>query len=170
MREVMRVGTLFETWSCRHIAFEELDDVWPYLIADQFGTAWLAVADIYSLADFNDDYCLRVAWELCLPIKPMSGTSLPVDVRAKNPNPISPFIELRIQTTKRSMDGRRTAYNALSGEEVVAPVYSLCGQLISGEVEHITDRISYKEIVALAQKLIPGTRFPSAPILRRRRS
>ena len=37
MREVMRIATLFETWSCSHVRFEELNDVWPYLLEDRFG-------------------------------------------------------------------------------------------------------------------------------------
>ena len=32
MREVMRVGKCFEDWACRHVAFEELADVWPYFL------------------------------------------------------------------------------------------------------------------------------------------
>ncbi len=173
MREVMRVGTLFETWSCRHIAFEESDEVWPYFIADHFGAAWLSVADAYSLADFNNDDCLRVAWELCLPIRPVAGIILPVEVRAKNPNPHSPFVELRIQTTKTSVNGRDiqpfTACDELFNEESASPAYSLYGQLISGECEHIAERTSYKEIVTLAQKLIPEIHFPGTPTSRRKR-
>src|SRR5690349_17576899 len=32
MRQVMRVATLFETWACAHVAFEEMSDVWPYVL------------------------------------------------------------------------------------------------------------------------------------------
>lgn len=174
MREVMRVGSLFETWSCRHIDFEELDEVWPYFIADHFGTAWLSVADAYSLANFNDDDCVRVAWGLCLPIKSAPELVLPVDVRAQNPNPLSPFTELRIQTTRASTDGKDTeaftASDELFDEEFTSTSYSLYGHLSSGGCEHIADRGRYEELTSLAQKLIPGIHFPNTPISRRKRS
>lgn len=173
MREVMRAGMLFEAWACRHIAFEESDEVWPYFIADHFGAAWLSVADAYSLADFNDDDCLRVAWELCLPIRPVAGIVLPVDLRAKNPNPLSPFIALRIQTTKTSANGKViqpfTACDELFDEEPASLAYSLYGQLMSEECEHIAERTSYEELVTLAEKLVPGIQFPGTPTSRRKR-
>jgi hypothetical protein len=171
MREVLRVGTLFETWSCSHILFEELDEVWPYFIADNFGAAWLAISDAYSLASFNEDDCLRVAWELCLPIKRSHKVVLPLDVRAKHPNPLSPFTELRIQTTRTSAnDGATEAFTAsddLFDEEFTSTRYSLYGQLSSGECEHIADRKFYEQLTALAQKLIPGIHFPHNPVSRR---
>ncbi len=37
MREVMRVANHFETWSCEHIDFAQLEDVWPYMLQDRFG-------------------------------------------------------------------------------------------------------------------------------------
>lgn len=173
MREVMRVSTLFETWSCRHIAFEETSEVWPYFIADRFGAAWLSVADAYSLGDFNKDDCLRVAWEMCLPIRQVAGIVLPVDVRATNPNPLSPFFELRIQTTRAPVDGGDvqpfTACDELFDEEFVSPAYSLYGHLVSGESEHIAERPTYEDLVTLTRKLIPEINFPSAPTSRRER-
>ena len=42
MREVMRVGNLFEDWACGHVAFEEHSEVWPYFLEDKFGAACLA--------------------------------------------------------------------------------------------------------------------------------
>ena len=32
MREMMRVANLFEAWACAHVVFDELNDVWPYLM------------------------------------------------------------------------------------------------------------------------------------------
>jgi len=43
MREVMRVASQFETWACLHIDFDELNDMWPYLLEDRFGENCLAV-------------------------------------------------------------------------------------------------------------------------------
>lgn len=37
MRQMMHVATLFEDWSCAHVVFRELDDVWPYLMEDRGG-------------------------------------------------------------------------------------------------------------------------------------
>jgi len=33
MREAMRVANLFEAWACLHIEFNDLEDVWPYVLA-----------------------------------------------------------------------------------------------------------------------------------------
>ena len=33
MREVMRIAECFEACACEHIAFDALNDVWPYLLA-----------------------------------------------------------------------------------------------------------------------------------------
>ena len=32
MREVMRIANQFEEWACQHVEFNELTDVWPYLL------------------------------------------------------------------------------------------------------------------------------------------
>ena len=55
MRQLMRVAHQFEVWSCAHVAFEHLQDVWPYLLEDRFGEACLAVIRASALAEFNDD-------------------------------------------------------------------------------------------------------------------
>src|SRR4051812_1127848 len=60
MRELMRVGTEFETWACRHLNFNELNDVWPYLLEDKFGTTCLSLMRVDALTDFNEQDCLRV--------------------------------------------------------------------------------------------------------------
>lgn len=69
MREVMRVGTIFEDWACRHVDFAELGDVWPYLLEDRFGKECLAVAGAGELATFHENDCLRMALRLGLPIR-----------------------------------------------------------------------------------------------------
>jgi hypothetical protein len=76
LRQMMRVGNLFEEWACEHIAFEELEDVWPYLLEDRFGAACLEVMDAGSFGMFDRDDCLRVAYGLRLPIR--------VDVRCRD--------------------------------------------------------------------------------------
>ena len=39
MRVLMRVGTKFEQWACSRIAFAALEDVWPCVLEEEFGTA-----------------------------------------------------------------------------------------------------------------------------------
>ncbi len=36
MREIMRIANRFEAWACSHLVFDELNDVWPYLLEDKF--------------------------------------------------------------------------------------------------------------------------------------
>ena len=67
MREVMRIAELFEQWACEHVAFEELTDVWPYLLQDRFGEECLSVLVVESLAEFDERDCRRVAMRLRLP-------------------------------------------------------------------------------------------------------
>ena len=43
MRVVMRVGTKFEQWACSRIAFAALEDVWPCVLEEEFGTACIAL-------------------------------------------------------------------------------------------------------------------------------
>lgn len=57
----MPVPEMFEDWACRNVAFQELDDVWPYLLEDRFGAACLEIMSAESLAGFDADDCLRVA-------------------------------------------------------------------------------------------------------------
>lgn len=69
-RELVRVASLFEDWACKHLAFEHLEENWPYFLEDHFGRAFLGVMDAASLATFQGDDCLRVAMRLSLPISP----------------------------------------------------------------------------------------------------
>src|SRR5688572_1120509 len=64
MREVMRIGTCFETWVCEHINFDETREVWPYMLGDRFGETCLDLFHATDLADFGADDCLRVALKL----------------------------------------------------------------------------------------------------------
>jgi hypothetical protein len=66
MREVMRIGQLFESWACNHVDFDQLTDVWPYLLRDRFGKECLSVLRPENLADFDQHDCRRVAARLRL--------------------------------------------------------------------------------------------------------
>ena len=69
MREVMRVATAFETWSCNHVEFDEISDVRPYLLQNRFGHECLSVLLPEALAEFDDLVCSRVAARLMLPMR-----------------------------------------------------------------------------------------------------
>jgi hypothetical protein len=72
MREVMRIASLFESWACQNVDFNQLTDVWPYLLEDRFGTECLSVLLAENLRDFNDHDCRRVAARLRLTYRPVS--------------------------------------------------------------------------------------------------
>lgn len=44
MRICMTVAVEFEQWACEHVQFDQLDEVWPYLLDDKFGEAAIEVA------------------------------------------------------------------------------------------------------------------------------
>ena len=169
MREVMRVGKCFEDWACRHVAFEELADVWPYFLEDKFGAACLAVMSPGGLAQFDDSDCLRVALHLRLPIRPHASLRLPVDVTAQNPAADAAFRMFRIQTARDAVEGGFTepftADDDPSDEEMGEPYFSLYGVGADGLLEHIADRRTYSEAVTLAGKIAPGIEFPTVPVV-----
>lgn len=66
MREVMRIATLFESWACTHVNFDELTDVWPYLLEDRFGQECLSIFLPDGLSEFDEHDCRRVAARLRL--------------------------------------------------------------------------------------------------------
>ncbi len=168
MREVMRVASLFETWACEHVAFNELNDVWPYFLEDNFGDACMKALLPGALAEFDDADCLRVGIGLRLPIALDDKLPLPIDMRVPNPVPGSMFRELRIQTMRHSLDGDDvvpfTADDDPFDEEFAPPYFSLYGTNNDGRLEHIADRRTYPEILDLARKLAPGVAFSTKPI------
>lgn len=170
MREVMRVGDEFENWACRHVAFHELDDVWPYLLEERFGEACLEVMDADSLAGFGADDCFRIAFKLRLPMRADSSLPLPVCVEAPNPLPDAEFQHLRIQTIRHEWDEDGNAEVSPFTEDddpfdenYSPPVFGIYG--VKGDVlERIADRKTYAEARALSAKLLPGIGFPEEVI------
>ena len=69
MSEIMRVATSFETWSCLHVDFAELTDVWPYFLQDHFGRECLSDLLPESLSAFDEHDCRRIAARLSLPVR-----------------------------------------------------------------------------------------------------
>ena len=77
MRQVMRIATLFEKWSCRHIDFERLGECWPYHLEECFGAACLATVapDATDLELFNSKSCKIVAMHMKLPLAARSSSN-----------------------------------------------------------------------------------------------
>ncbi len=167
MREVMRVGNQFESWACLHVDFDETNDVWPYLLEDKFGDAFLALLPPSALAQFNETDCLSVALHLRLPVMLDDKLPIPVDVSAPNPNTGTGFREFRIQTVRNSLDDGDVvpfvADDDPLDEEFGERYFGLYGVGEDGKLEHIADRKTYGEILNLVQKLAPGVAFPNSP-------
>ena len=163
MRQVMRVANEFETWACRHVAFEALADVWRYLLEDRFGGACKSAMTPGEFAEFNEEDCLRVALLLGLPVKYAAGLPVPIDESATNPVTGSCFQAFRIQTVRDSLDDGNTEPFTVGDEpfdeNVGTPYFGLHGVGSDGLREHIADRQTYAEAVSLAEKLAPGISF-----------
>lgn len=170
MCEMMRIAECFERWACEHIAFDYTDDVWPYLLQDQFGEACIAALSLDSLAHFDEQDCLRVAMLLKLPIKNDGILPLPVCVSAANPVAGSAFTELRIQTFRPHLEDEEELVYVDGDDPFDAEFgdmfYSLIGVESDGRVETIADFQSYRAAVELASKLAPGICFPSELIFK----
>lgn len=169
MRQVMRVANLFETWCCEHVDFSQFSDVWPYLLEDKFGDAFLKVSYPTCLNEFNSMGCLRVAMALALPVRVVEGLPVPVNLTAANPNPASPFRHLQIRTVRRHhKDNEISQYtpnDEPDDDDFGTVFFGLYGLEDDGVAEHIADRDSYAQALALAGKLAPGIQFPHDPTL-----
>jgi hypothetical protein len=168
MREVVRVANQFEAWACLHVDFDQLDDVWPYLLEERFGEACLAVLPPNALAQFDDSDCLRVGVRMGLPIKGIDETPLSsIDMKAPNPIAGSPFREYRIQTARNSTDGEFSAPYTSDDypydDDFSEPYLRLFGVSDEGVQEHIADRANYREVLNLVRRLAPGVEFPQVP-------
>jgi hypothetical protein len=168
MREVMRVGDEFEKWACRHVAFDELDEVWPYLLEERFGAACLEVMEADALAGFDADDCLRIAFKLRLPMRVDGSLPLPLCVEASNPVAGAEFLRLRIQTVRHAWDEEGGVAAFTEDDDPFDEDYSVpaCGiyGVTEGGLEHLTERKTYAEARALSAKLLPGIGFPDEVI------
>jgi len=174
MREMMSIGSRFEEWACQHISFEQLNDVWPYLLEDKFGEAVLAMLSLSALAEFDESDCLRVALRLRLPVMLDDKLPIPIDETAPNPIPGPGFSAFRIQSVRNSLeDGDVVPFVANDepfAEQFGALYFGLSGVGEDGKFEHIADRRTYGEMRNLAQKIVPGIAFPERPTFSPRRS
>ncbi|MBN8420646.1 MAG: hypothetical protein J0L73_17140 [Verrucomicrobia bacterium] len=169
-REAMRIAVLFEEWACEHVVFDEMCDVWPYLLEDKFGAACLQRMSVEDLSGFDADDCPDVAMKLLLPLHYQDAPRLPLDVKAINPVPASPFTHWRIQTI-RCLSGDDSFEPMLYGDDPFDPEYepsilALYGVNAEGLVEHIKGFDRYADAVAFAGKLAPGVEFPEEPVVK----
>jgi hypothetical protein len=169
MRQVMRVASLFETWCCQYLDFNQFSDVWPYLLEDKFGDAFLMVSYPTCLTEFDSIGCLRVAMELALPVRVVEGLPVPVDITAANPNSASVFRRFQIRTLRRHNQGsdicQYTPNDDPDDAEFGTVFFGFYGLEENGIAEHIADRDSYAHAFVLAGKLVPGIQFPQCPTL-----
>jgi hypothetical protein len=167
MRVLMRVANLFESWACERVAFENITDVWPYLLEDKFGDACLESIPPSALARFGDEDCLRVALRLRFPIRMDDKLPVPIDVRAPNPIGGSVFREFRIQTVRDDDEGEAAPFTTDDDpfdNDFGPPYFALYGVGDDGLLEHIAYRDSYSSALDLARKLAPGVALPLKPI------
>lgn len=168
MRVVMRIANQFEAWSCSHVKFAEISDVWPYFLENKFGKACLDAMLPTGLESFNDSDCLRVAMCLRLPIILDDKLPIPFDAIATNPVPNSPFQKFIIQSVRNANDDNDVMAYTIDDEpfddNFGEPYFGLYGVCEDGLLEHIADRKTYAEALALAKKLAPGIDFPEEPV------
>lgn len=168
MRVVMTVATEFEQWASAHVAFNELGEVWPYFLEDQFGSAVLKSISLAALTSFDEHDFLHVAAQLALPLRLSEGFVLPINLRASNPVTNSTFKELQILAVRFcEMDGSTVPLDVHDDprENWSEVVFGLYGIGEGGLAEHIADRSSYAAVRGLALAVAPGIDFPEEPIV-----
>jgi hypothetical protein len=169
MREVMRVAEMFEGWACRHVAFQELEDVWPYLLEDRFGAACLEIMSAESLAGFDVDDCFRIASRLRFPMWLDRSLPLPFCVEVPNPLAGARFGRVRIQTIRHQLDDGGVTAPFTEDDEPFdenygEPVFGIYGVDEAGLVEHIADRANYHAAWSLMVGLLTGIGFSKVGI------
>lgn len=164
MREVMRIGMLFERWACVYVAFEKLGECWPYFLEDHFGAACLEVRSAESMTAFDESDCLKVAMELRLPVWVDDALPLALDVSGSPPMAFAAFRKLRIQTVRKCLATGDIEAFAPGDDpfdpEWSKPCYGVYGVDENGWCEHIADRPTYSAARSLVGKLAPGIDLP----------
>jgi hypothetical protein len=165
MREVMRVADLFENWACKHVAFHEFSEAWPYWLEERFGDACLEVMHAGALVGYDAEDCLRVAFKLRLPIRVDPSLPLPVCMEAANPLAGAQFQRLRIQTVRMELRDDRhvtpfTEDDDPFDENFGAPFFGIYGVDAFGLLVHFADRDNYQSARSLLTDLLPGIDFP----------
>lgn len=165
LRQVMRIGDLFERWACEHVKFTELEDVWPYHLQDDFGAACLEIYHAGSLMHFDLDDCLRVALKLRLPVRAGGRLPVPLCVDALNPNKGARFARFRIQTVRQPLDETGETEPFTAGDEPFdegygEPFFGIYGVTDDGLLEHIADLTGYDDASNLLISMMPEISLP----------
>jgi hypothetical protein len=163
MRVAMAIATRFETWSCHNVEFDRLSGWWPYKLEMELGKTCLELLGLEALPKFGDDDALQVALRLQLPLKPGAKRWIPLHVHAANPIPGATFTGLYIRTMREAKDGSGV-YPFTEKDEPFdpnfgVPFYGIYGIDSSGMSEHITDRSTRSDAIAIVEKLLPGIHF-----------
>jgi hypothetical protein len=163
MRVAMGIATRFEIWSCNNVEFDRLSDWWPYKLEMELGKTCLELLGLEALPKFGADDALPVALRLQLPLKPETKRKIPLHVHAANPIPEATFSRLYIRTMREACDGSGI-YPFTEGDDPCdpdfgVPFYGVYGVDSSGMSEHIVDRSTHSDAVAIVEKLIPGIHF-----------
>jgi hypothetical protein len=163
MRVAMAIATRFEMWSCDNVEFDRLSDWWPYKLEMELGKTCLELLGLEALPKFSDDDALPVARRLQLPLRPGTKRWLPLHVHAANPTPASIFTGFYIRTMREANDGSGiypfTEDDDPSDPDFGIPFYGIYGVASSGMSEHIADRKTRSQAIAMVEKLIPGVHF-----------
>jgi hypothetical protein len=167
MREIMRVGELFENWAIAHVLFDELEEVWPYLLEDRFAGACLTTRFPASLSRFDPSDCFSVALKLKLPLHERNGLAIPVEIQRQNPMSSSRFKFYQIRSVREHVTDKEVhsfgSHDDPANKSYGEVFYGLYGVEESGEAVRIADRSSYAEVRSLVHALIPSVGFPSEP-------
>lgn len=170
MREVMRVATSFEVWSCEHVAFEEFSEVWPYFLRDNFGKTCVTELGAAGLGAFDKQDCLRVALRLDVPVWVASNLPVPFVLEVLNPGQGSEFVALRVQSVRFCREEDEWMPFVVGDDpfdgEFEPPRFALYGVRADGRVDHIADRQTYVDLRQLLRNLFPKVEWPTAPTAR----
>lgn len=168
MREVMRVGVLFERWATRNVQFDELTDVWPYLLQDRFGPAAIDTVGVAGLGTFGENDSLRVALRLRLPVRLSGSAVVPIDLAEDCAATSTGYRKYRIQTVRWSTNSDEvvpfTADDDPFDAEYGPPFFALYGVTAEGKSEHVVDRPTYASMFALVRMIAPTVSFPDEPV------
>lgn len=181
-RELMRIAEMFEGWACKHVAFDEVEDWWPYQLEQHFGVACLKRVEVADLASFDEEDCPVIAMTLKLPLfysdepglqavafRQHPPSRLPLDLTAANPVKGSEWKHWRIQTTRSLLNDRDNVEVMAYGDdpfdtEYTTPSISLYGVGKDGLAEHVRDFYEYASAVKFVRSVAPGVDFPDQPI------
>jgi hypothetical protein len=143
MREVMSIGNRFEEWACHNINFNELNDVWPYLLEDKFGEACLTFLSLGALSQFSEGDCLRVALHMKLPLilsnKARDSFCIYINTFCQGPVPVvsdengyvvfeteleaqREIVDNQMTRLQQFLNGEREFEDAIEVQEYVVPV------------------------------------------------